>query len=233
MSKTVKNLLIVFTLLCAIVLVVFTIELFLINQGTGDSRENSPALPEETPGEIEAPPGEQPPSTTGEGSAFWQTETQQPQQPSGQPTGKRYELLYSPTKNLIVYADEVLFEHDSQMEMADMFTYIDGENASLLIRFTSLPQGAEKCAESILDGYLEENESTVGGLGPIKQSSLNGVFVSGVKDGETFEAWIHSIPDSDSNISNDIGMAFIIRYRDNEQKSALYTILDTLALIDN
>ena len=107
--------------------------------------------------------------------------------------------------------------------MADEFTYKDGGTASLMILFKAIPLGAEKTAESILDGYLDGNVSNVGGEGPIRHSSLNGEYVVGVNEGETFEAWVHTV-------SGDIGRVFIIRYSDDEQKNALYAILDTLEL---
>ena len=125
-----------------------------------------------------------------------------------------------------MYVDEELFEQDDEMEAAIKFTYSDGENASLLIHFESLPQGADIRAQSFLDGYLDGNESHIGGLSQIKRSPLSGVFVTGVNDGETFEAWIHVV-------SDDIGMAFVIRYRNNEQKNALYALLDTLNIVES
>ena len=231
MNKTVKNILLVFTLICVIVLIVFCIELFVLNSGTDNSAESSAARTDNRPANTDKPNGATPASPAGNTLPSGETEDGQTQTPI-KPAGKRYELPYSSTEKLLLYVDEELFEH-VEMDSGDMFMFIypeDGEdgNASLEICPASIPEGAEVCAETYLDGYLEGNESFVSGISQIKQSGLSGVFVSGVKDGETFEAWIHDT----SDVSGDKGIAFVIRYSDNEQKNALYAILDTLELVN-
>jgi len=228
MNKTVKNLILVFTLICVIVLVVFCIELFVINSGTENNTQGSTTGSENRPANTNRPNGATPASPAGSALPSGETDNGQTETPS-KPIGRRYELPYSSTEKLLLYADGELFEH-IEMDSGDMFVYADDEeegNASLEICPASIPDGAEVCAETYLDGYLEGNESFVSGISQIKQSELSGVFVSGVKDGETFEAWIHDIGGGSSGN----GIAFVIRYSDNEQKNALYAILDTLELI--
>jgi len=236
MNKTVKNLLLVFTLICAIVLIVFIIELFIVNRDSDDGGESVLSASDITPAETEKSPEMQPLALASNSPSSANKENL-PQESTTRPAGKRYDLLYTHTESLVLYADEELFDYNAELEMAAMFSYKDDDTASLLICFDTYPQGAEKRAETFLDGYLDGNESFVSGMGPIRHSSLTGVFVSGVNNGETFEAWIHSIPGNDSDVSNDdnddIGLEFVIRYKDNEQKNALYAILDTLEIIEN
>ena len=236
MNKTVKNIILVFTLVCLIVLVVFVIELFVQNRGTEDSGGAAAAPASGAPASTGGSNARPPASPAGNGPSSGESSSGQPEAPA-KPAGKRYELPYSAYKTLFIYVDEELFKH-IEMDSGDMFVYIgedpeegagedSGEGkASLEICPVPIPDGAEACAETFLDGYLEGNESFVSGTSQIKQSALSGIFVSGVKDGETFEAWIHDTADG----SGGKGIAFVLRYSDNEQKSALYAILDTLEL---
>ena len=222
MSKTIKNVLLGFTLVCVIMLVIFIVELFVVNRNTPDRRENEPALSSNNQtgaGKDADTLSDVPTDSDLEPENKENLSTESPVQP----TGTLCKLAYSLAETLTLYYDEEIFEHDSQQEMADTFTYIDGGEASLQVLFKSLPLGAERSAASILNAYLDGNESNVGGEGPIRRSSLSGIYVSGVNNGVTYEAWVHTI-------SKDIGMAFIIKYTDNEQRNDLYAILDTLAL---
>ncbi|MCL2125006.1 MAG: hypothetical protein FWH33_03325 [Oscillospiraceae bacterium] len=233
MSKTTKNVLIVITLVCIFVFAVFCIELIVLNRGRNKEeatvespKTSSPITGTQRPDNTSSVPLDDttPPSDTDE------TEDSPAESPIDR-SGKRYLLPYTPNEMLVVYADEDIFEYE-EINDGDIFTYIDGGSTSLEICFVSLPLGAEQCATETIDAYLDGNEAFIGGEGPIKRSSLNGVFITGVNDGETFEVWVHRIPDDDDDAFNDIGMAFIIRYKDNEQKNALYALLDTLELVD-
>jgi len=224
MSKTTKNVLIVITFICVIVLVAFAIELLRLNRGKENPAGSGSSISVTSPAADAAKTAD--PTPSGNGSAQEDSEDEPVQLPLRR-TGRRYELLYSETKMLVLYADEELFELTETYE-GYMFSYTKEGNASLEICLTYIPNGAEKGAESYLNGYLEGNDSFVSGLGPIRRSALSGVFVSGVKDGETFEAWIHDISDDHS----DMGVAFVIRYKNNEQKNALYGVLDSLELIE-
>ena len=243
MSKTIKNALLGFTLVCMGVLVFFVIELIVINRDSGGNAgsgqtafESLPLKPDPTDDKPLTSPADKgdSPGSPGIGNGFLPGGNND-FQPSGQapaPTGKRYELPYPDNRTLVVYADEETLEH-TQEELADRFTYTGEGTATLLIHFVSLPLGAEREAENFLDGYLEDNESHVSGEGRIRRSSITGVMVTGVVNGETYEAWIHLIPDDDSDASNDIGMAFVINYSDDEQRNTLYAALDSLEIISN
>ena len=224
MSKAVKNLLLVFTLVCLIVLVVFTVELFLLNRNGGDVGEVGPQLSAGVSDDAATAPESPPPSPPDNTTEPTNTE-EPPTETPVRPVGRRYDMLVSSDRMLVWHVDEELFEY-THMDSGVMFTYADDEGASLEICPAHIPYGAEERAETFLDGYLEGNESFVGGIGPIRNSELTGVFVSGVKDGETFEAWIYDIEDD----LGDMGVAFIIRYWNDEQKNALYDILDSISV---
>jgi len=135
---------------------------------------------------------------------------------------------------LVLYADEDAFEHDKQQD-GDVFVYT-GDSAAddtvssleVSFAFATPPGGIEALAGRFLSGYLDGGESTVGGEGPIKRSSLKGVFVSGVKGAETYEAWIHGLQESSVE---GLAVVFVIKYSTDEQKNALYAILDTLEMV--
>jgi len=235
MSKTVKNLLIILTLVCIIVFAVFCIELVMLNRG-GDKEDDA------TGGSSISTSS--PTGTASQGSDLAGNSSPQPQinaaPPSGAAnespgetpidrTGKRYEWMYSSTEMLTFYVNDELFEH-TQMDEGEIFTYLDDENASLEVCLRGLPLGVEACANEILSGYLDDSEAFISGSGPIRRSELTGLFGSGVNNGETFELWIHTMPDDDNDAFNDLGIAFVIRYKNNDQKNALYGILDTLQL---
>ena len=232
MSKTIKNVLLGFTLLCVIILIIFTVELIVLNRNSGaagNSGNRSISSGISTPSGASAVADgidQALQSSAGSDSTPDQNESS-PGASSAQSTGKRYKLLYSVAESLILYADEELFEYDDTNGSDSVFTYTGGGDASLRVSFEGIPLGVEKCAESLLDKYLDGNESSVGDMGQILHSSLSGVFVTGVNDGETFEAWVNGIAD------NDIGVAFVIRYHTDEQKNALYAVLDTLSLVQN
>jgi len=240
MSKTVKNLLLGFTLVCAIALFVFCIELIVINRdasagGTGgSSAATSSPSPSPSPSQSGTPggegsspivPGTKPPPDSG-ASGAGNGSQDEVNDPPPSPTGKRYELWLPGNEMLIVHADEGLFDY-SEGESDWFFTYTQG-GAMLEISFVFVSAaGVEARANTFLDNYLDGGSSTVGGEGPIKRSSIRGVYVTGVKGAETYEAWLHSLARSGNS---DLALVFVINYRSDEQKNALYTILDTMEI---
>ena len=235
MSKTTKNLLIIFTLVCIIVFAVFCIELVMLNSSDDDEDDATGGSAIST----NSPVGTTGPAPSGNSSQQPKSNAAPPsgaaiESPGQSPVdrnGKRYEWMYSSTEILTFYVDDELFVH-TQMDEGEVFTYLDDENASLEVCLRGLPLGVEACANDILSGYLDDNEAFISGAGPIRRSDLTGLFGSGVNNGETFELWIHTIPDGDNDAFNDLGIAFVIRYKNNDQKNALYAILDTLELED-
>ena len=228
MSKTMKNLLRGFTLICIIVLVVFSVELLILNREASGGEETAPPTENNTPTGTKKPVGTQPSSTlTSNNPSPGESESPQPSAPPA-PKGKRYELQVlaaAEKEKLVVYAEEEKFEY-SMGDYGYEFKYKGDEKARLEITPLVMPRGAAKEAESVLDGYLDGGESNVGVPGKIRRSSLNGVFVSGLKGGVTYEAWLYG---KDENSTE--GILFVIQYENDAQKNALHAILDSLDII--
>ena len=236
MGKMLKNLLIVLALVCMIVLVVFCVELFMLNRGGnsgGDDAISSPAGNSAGGGEGEgqAAPGTNPPSGEGASDDAGRAggESPSPGRQTEAPSGTRYEHLMPPGDSLLIlYADDETFEY---IELNDgyLYEYTGGGTASLEVSMVHMPLGIDARAGDYLDGYVGSGGTITGRETPIGRSSLEGVYVHGEIDGEKYEAWIHSFAEVGIE---DMGVAFIIHYRNDGQKNALNNILDTLTLVD-
>jgi len=129
---------------------------------------------------------------------------------------------------LSLHADEELFEF-VENENGWWLHYTGGGDASLEIGFAFIPpEGVEELASRFLDNYLDGGESESVGEQRIGRSSLRGLYVSGETNGETYEAWLHSLSEYDVF---DMIVVFVINYRDNAQKAALHAIIDTFEMI--
>jgi len=235
MGKIGKNLLIGFTLICMIVFAVFVIELLVINSGSGRSPESeappSEGAIEDEPGASsgqQTVPGAVRPADPGQSPDTDQLEGAEP------PPGTRFELEMPDDMILVMYVDEDLFsfnEMDSE-DVLGVFTYLGSGKATLQIRFAYIPQGARVFAESFLNEFIGSGRSSVGDEDSIRYSQLHGVYVTGVGDGEIYEAWIYSFPGAEAE---NAGLAFVINYQDDQQKdlqkNVLYEILDTLDMV--
>ena len=220
MNKTIKKLLLAFTLLCIVLLIVFSAELFLLNRST------EPTVIRQTP-----PPSESPPSETEDvpnnGENGPNEDTPPSIQPPAEPPGTRHELMIADDVRLLLYADEELFEYSDDMELLWEFSHI-GSETQLQIGLALLLEGAETFAETMLLGYLDGGESTVEGVRPIGQSMLSGVYVSGEIGAETYSAWVCSIP---SDVVEHFGVYFVFNHSNEEHRDAVFTILDTLQMV--
>ncbi|MCL2045679.1 MAG: hypothetical protein FWG88_04780 [Oscillospiraceae bacterium] len=229
MSKTFKKLLVALTLLCVVVLFVFTIQLFALNRGRDDG-ENRQSDTLNSTSENDGDNDDVSNSNNG------QVGDNSPNNGTGNqntlpPSGTRYELQYTADMNLVVYVDDEQFLH-SEPEWAHMFTLESTDDSWLLLHFLGLPLGAQRLAEGFLNEYLDGAESSVHGLVQIRGSELTGVYVTGTSDGgETYEAWIHTISKDDVDQAEAYGMVFVVRYRYNEQKNLLFSILDSMELV--
>jgi len=238
MGKMGKNLLIGFTLLCAIVFAVFVIELLVINSGSDRREEGGQQSAGSTPGGDTGPasgqqviPGAVRPAEPGQSP-----DAESPDGTLSPPPGTRFELEMPDDMMLIMYVDEELFSFDEvdSEDILGVFTYLGSGKAALQVRFAYMPQGAGAFAESFLDEFLDDGKITVGGEESIRYSQLHGIYVSGVGDGEMYEAWIYSFSGADVE---DVGLVFVIHYQDSLsewhdlQKNVLYEILNTLDMV--
>jgi len=218
MSNITKNLLLALTLVCVIVLIVFCIQLIVINRGvepagagstvSGDSQQE-----DEDTEEDENEPGDDEDFDPGPAITT----------PRPPPQGTRYELRVTENSQLIVYAREELFEF-TQDELDWWFTYTGGGAAALEISFTLIsPQGAAAHAETFLSNY-SGGRSEFGGEESIHGSPISGYHVSAQQGSEWYEAWIHTLADSD------LALAFVINYQNEQQRAALYEVLSSLEI---
>ena len=236
MSKMGKNLLIGFTILCVAVFVVFCIELIILNSEKDNSRG------EAVSGDSLQETGDPPDATQTSDTADPSGESQPPGsgQPDGDgrqdetrpiPKGRSHTLPMPLSKELVLYADEADFIFSDDLgteERLAMFTYSDGGESSLEIRFGSVTlEGPDALANDIIGDYPGGVQITRTGDGPILRSSLNAVSYLGKDDDVTYEICIHNVIESDTD---SLAVVFIIHYRDNSQRDAIYAILETMEM---
>ncbi|MDR0489792.1 MAG: hypothetical protein LBH28_00900 [Oscillospiraceae bacterium] len=233
MSKAVKMLLMFCSLLCMVVLIIFTIELMLLNKNDGDVGNTAGNMNQTT---SSAPPlstgsSTVPPPTDSSPAGIQDTQPESPLPSAKTPTGKRYEILISETMLLVLYADEELFEYEGLFD-SDTFTYMGGGDASLDILPTYLGGGTDYVVQRALKNFLGGNDADVEGVRPVGLSPISGIYVSGKNGGVTYAAWICEIPTvEDDENKEDVGTEFVIQYRDERQRNALYDILDSMEMI--
>ena len=218
MSGITKNLLLVLTFVCAIALVIFCIQLIVINRGVDPLDPGSGITGGSGQGE-EVEPGE----GDGENGSEEQSDpspTPTPLRPT--PQGARHQLRVSAESNLIIYAREELFDFE-EGEIDWWFSYTGGGTANLEIsHLMLLAQSIETIAETFLNNYTGSDESTFTGEEPIQGSLIHGYHVHAHHGTGRYEAWIHRL------IGTDIALVFVIYYENDQQRDALYEILSTM-----
>ena len=239
MSKTIKNIVLVFTLICAVALVVFCVELFLINRDDAEPAvpDQGAAAPNGGPGETQNGNG---PALNGGGSQQNGEENGEqissgppdnpgrqdnPQQPS---EGEQYNLPISNVSrvDLVLFADEELFDYEEFEGFSWQFTYSGDDSAALEIAFAFIrPQDEEGYISAFLYNYLDGGESTAPVERNVGNSLIEGMFITGINAGTTYEAWIRSL--SDMGEENML-LVFVVKYQNEAQKLAIYNILDSM-----
>ena len=225
MSNTVKKATLIFTLLCVLVVIVFSVELVLLNRGrenTGLAALEPPHASnphEDEPTQPNQPPPEEPPENGGE---------EPPEQTEPTEVLTRVELELVSDSAIIIYIDEEMFENTA-LDLTWLFSHTEEESeASLEISLIYMSHGAEAYARSVLDGYLEGGTSNFVGERDIASSNSRGFYAVGRKDTETYAAWIIAL---NSVEGNNLGVAIIINYSNNDHRDMLYSVLDTLEII--
>ena len=217
MSNISKNLLLGLTFVCVIVLIVFCIQLIVLNRGVtppeqgsvisgGSQNAGEEAEPEDTDGEDEI------------------SAVDAPATPRPPPQGTRRQIRVSQSNMLIVYSQDELFDFEER-DFDWWFLYTGGGLATLEIKHTMIsPQGIEAHALDFLNQYTGGTEAVYNGEASIGGSDLRGHHVTARHGNETYEAWIHILLDSD------LALAFLICYENDQQKNALYEVLGTLIM---
>jgi len=225
MSNITKNLLLALTAVCAIALIVFCIQLIVLNRGveprnpgltiSGGPQQGDEAADPDSEAEGEDTSG----GENGEGDFGLPLDI-----PNLPPEGERHEIRVMGDTRLIIYAKEESFDF-VENDLNWRFEYTGAGEAALEIRFLFVSsQGIDADAEMFLNNYAEGVTSEFGGEASIQGSALRGYYVSAHRGGITYEAWVHTLPDSD------MALVFVINYQNEQQSSALYEILRSLDL---
>lgn len=235
MNRIVKNGIIAFTMLCVVILVVFLVELLVINsenEGGGEPEPtNSSGQPANSgdvsnPGQATSPGMEQPESGSQTGNQNGHDETRP------EPEGTRRELTIFAGIKLVVYSNDEIFQF-SEPELEDVrgvFTFKGSGAAKLEIISTYMPQGVSAYANSFLSLNYEVDGSTNQREQPIGDSPLSGIKVIGVEDDITYEAWILVFPDAEVD---NAGLAIVASYQTGNEMNELnlYEVLASLDII--
>ena len=215
MNKTLRILIMFFTVVCLVVLVVFCVELILQNRGVERGVIQAPA-------EIEDDPDEQPPDYDGDEEEPLEDEIPEP-------LLDRFAIPMPGGEFILgMYVDMDRFGHNSG-EILDWFVYMGGgATAFLEIHMVQIPEDSENYAIEFMEGRFD-----VQGVPDedythtrISNSGLSGMYALADYEGTRFETWILAIPNTPN-----FGVAITISYRDYEQLLALEAILDTMELL--
>jgi len=227
MGNLTKNLLLALTLVCVIALIVFFVQLIVLNRGV-EPREHGTTISdgsqlddEKEDPDAETTGDETPDADEADGDNEPAQTTQRPP-----PQGKRHELLVAADTEtkLTVYAREELFEF-VENETNWEFLYLGEGNASLEIGFMFVSaRGLAVDAETYLSNYTDGAASEFEGEQSIQDSGLRGYYLSAQHGGISYEAWIHALP------ASDLALVFVISYINSQQRDALYEILSSMEM---
>jgi len=218
MGNLSKNLLLGLTVVCIIAVIVFCIQLIVINSGVDRPQ----------PGTISGSPGqngddgdEQPDGDEGNNDSNPGPITT----PRPIPQGTRHEIAIADNSRLIVYARAESFDYEAG-DLKWLFNYTGGGTAGLEIAFTMLTSAhsADTHTEAFLNRYTGGTGAEFTQEELIHGSTIYGYHASARVENVTYEAWIHNLVDSD------IALAFVIKYENDQQKEALYEVLSSLDL---
>jgi len=217
MGNIKKNLFLALTFSAVIAIIVFLVQLIVINSGV-EPRQPSGVIEGNTPDTgNENPGGEDPGDNNGDNTIT--DPTNRPVQ-----TGQRNEILINsnPDINLIIYTRTELFNliHN---DLSWRFEYTGGGSAGLEIDFVLIsPQGAAIDSEAFLNRHIGGTGAEYKGDQPIQNSSIKGFHVTASSSGVNYEAWIHQMSGSD------LALALVINYSNIDQRDALYGILSSI-----
>lgn len=219
MKSILKNLYTALTGVCAVAIVVFLIQLIVINSGT-EAREPGSVVSEGSASQA----GE---GQDGEGeddNPFGGYEPPPTFRPP--PQGTRHEILVDVENGdvLVIYAEEDKFDFVED-ELSWRFEYKSGGNAVLEICFWALTsQSVGTDAEAFLNSRVEGGGAEYKGRQQIIDSDLTGYCAQAQTGGITYEAWLYSLS------GNDLAIAFIIHYEFNGPRDDMYTVLSSMSI---
>jgi len=219
MNNITKNLLLALTLVCVLVLVVFCIQLIVLNRGV-DPRDPGATISGGNEQNGADADNEDEDADDGDEDEDTGPDLNTPRPP---PQGRRHSLLVTGNSRLIIHAREDLFEYEERDY--DWWFYYIGGGAALEVTFTSVSaQGISAHAVAVLNTYTGGTDADFSGEEIISGSEIKGYHVSARQDNVMYEAWIHTLIDSD------LSLLFVIYYENDTQRDALYEVLSTMHL---
>lgn len=224
MSGISKNLFMVLSVVCAIALVVFLIQLIVLNRDS-EPRDIETVVSEGS-GDRDGQNQGGDEDNVGSGSITDFVPTPTPRPP---PQGQEYILPVDPSTNtmLSIYAAEEKFDFFENLNDWT-FAYKNGGDVSLVISFTGMsPQGGGGSdAETFLNDILGEEIAEFKGSYSIVDSDMTGFNAQAQKDGRTYEVWLYRLEGNDLNLA----LAFCINYEFNTQMDDLYEVLSSMSI---
>ena len=227
MNKTLKILIMFFTVVCFAMLVVFCVELVLQNRGVERGVIQAPGNIDDLNDDLQGynendddePPDDDP-----------------PEDEAPEPLLEWHEILMPSGEFVLgMYVDINSFEHDDSEEVVDWFIYLgEGATAFLGIHMVLIPEDSDNYAIDFMENrfevqgvpyemyYYDERYRSIS----ISDSELSGVYAIAIDEDVTFKTWILAIPYTDN-----LGVAITIRYQDDTQRLALEAILNTMELL--
>jgi len=230
MNNITKNLLLGLTLVCVIALIVFCIQLIVLNRGvqpadpgtniSGGSQQSGAAAGSDPDDNVDGSSAGEDGDGITDDDGDTGTTVQTPRPP---PQGTQRSLPVTADSRLTIYSRDELFEF-VQGDLDWWFIYNGDGEATLEIAFTMVTtaQGAAAHAETFLNNYTGGTASMYSGEEYIQGSTVRGYHVTTLHGGGTYEAWIHNLDRSD------LALAFVIFYQNDQQKEALYEVLSSI-----
>ena len=231
MSKTLKNIITAFSALCMIVLVVFCVELFLLNRDGASGRDssslsgdtadpsdseginNSILIFDDLPGsQAQAPPGS--PEENDEPAAGPAVA------PSLEAQRQRF-LLAAGIAELVFYVDMELFER-SEETGSIFYRHLPDRDSWIELSFAAInPQDG---VSVLAEGFLG-SEQIIEGERSIGRSPIRGTFMTIEMAGETYSAWLRSLADFNTER---LALVVVIKYQNIMESDLIFSILDTM-----
>jgi len=221
-----KNLLLGLTLICIIALVVFCIQLIVLNRGVAPVEPGATVSGgSQQSGSDSSVSGEDGDSSHSGANGENGSDSAPPLVVRPPPQGTRRVLPITQGSRLVTFSDDDLF-YFSEGDMGWLYEYSGQGEATLEIAFTLIVAqgGVSEHAVSYLNTYAGIGNAIYTGEESLHGSPLRGYHASSAIGAGTYEIWIHILPDSD------LALGFIIYHETEHQRESLYNMLSWLEM---
>jgi len=220
MSNIMKNFLLALSLVCVIALIVFCIQLIVINRGV-EPADSGAVVSGGSQDDGSEDNGDDPDGEDPGADDFSDILANTPRPP---PLGTRHEIGVAENTRLVIYASDELFEFE-QGALDWAFNYTGGGTAALNIDFTMISQlGVATHVESFLNTYSGSSTSEFTGEQQILGSPVSGYHASTRVGEDMYEAWVIELDNSD------VALVLVINYQNDQQQEALYRVLSSIEM---